>query len=148
MGRNCGDLALWTAIAVGAEYVITKETGLDMEELLDNINKAAKTKNHAIIIVAENMVDVNFLAQEVSTKTPFQARASVLGHIQRGGKPSAKDRVMASEMGVKAVEALLDGESGVCVCISDEKYVTKPILEALDGKNDLSDKLKVFKNLW
>ena len=148
MGRNCGDLALWTAIATGAEYVITKETGLDMEELLDNINKAAKTKNHAIIIVAEHMVDVNFLAQEVSTKTPFQARASVLGHIQRGGKPSARDRVMASEMGVKAVEALLDGESGVCVCIADEKYVTKPILEALDGENNLKEKLKVFKSLW
>ena len=94
------------------------------------------------------MVDVNFLAQEVSTKTPFQARASVLGHIQRGGKPSARDRVMASEMGVKAVEALLDGESGVCVCIADEKYVTKPILEALDGENNLKEKLKVFKSLW
>ena len=148
MGRNCGDLALWTAIAVGAEYVICKETGLDMDELIDNINKAAKTKNHAIIIVAENMVDVNFLAKEVSTKTPFQARASVLGHIQRGGKPSAHDRVMASEMGVKAVEALLDGESGVCVCISHDDIMTKPIDEALAGENDLREKYKVFKNLW
>lgn len=148
MGRNCGDLALWTAIAVGAEYVISKETGFNLDDLIDNINKAAKTKNHAIIIVAENMVDVNFLAKEVSAKTPFQARASVLGHIQRGGKPSAHDRVMASEMGAKAIEALLDGESGTCVCIKDDKIITRPILEALSGDNDLKDKYKVFKSLW
>lgn len=148
MGRECGDLALWTAIAVGAEYVVSKETGFNLDDLIDNINKAAKTKNHAIIIVAENMVDVNFLAKEVSAKTPFQARASVLGHIQRGGKPSAHDRVMASEMGAKAVEALLDGESGTCVCIRDDKIITRPILEALSGDNDLKDKYKVFKSLW
>ena len=148
MGRDCGDLALWTAIAVGAEYVISKETGFNLDDLIDNINKAAKTKNHAIIIVAENMVDVNFLAKEVSSKTPFQARASVLGHIQRGGKPSAHDRVMASEMGAKAIEALLDGESGTCVCIRDDKIITRPILEALSGDNDLKDKYKVFKSLW
>ena len=148
MGRNCGDLALWTAIAVGAEYVISKETGFNLDDLIDNINKAAKTKNHAIIIVAENMVDVNYLAKEVSSKTPFQARASVLGHIQRGGKPSAHDRVMASEMGAKAIEALLDGESGTCVCIKDDKIITRPILEALSGDNDLKDKYKVFKSLW
>ena len=148
MGRDCGDLALWTAIAVGAEYVISKETGFNLDDLIDNINKAAKTKNHAIIIVAENMVDVNYLAKEVSSKTPFQARASVLGHIQRGGKPSAHDRVMASEMGAKAIEALLDGESGTCVCIRDDKIITRPILEALSGDNDLKDKYKVFKSLW
>lgn len=148
MGRDCGDLALWTAIAVGAEYVISKETGFNLDDLIDNINKAAKTKNHAIIIVAENMVDVNYLAKEVSAKTPFQARASVLGHIQRGGKPSAHDRVMASEMGAKAIEALLDGESGTCVCIRDDKIITRPILEALSGDNDLKDKYKVFKSLW
>ena len=148
MGRDCGDLALWTAIAVGAEYVISKETGFNLDDLIDNINKAAKTKNHAIIIVAENMVDVNYLAKEVSSKTPFQARASVLGHIQRGGKPSAHDHVMASEMGAKAIEALLDGESGTCVCIRDDKIITRPILEALSGDNDLKDKYKVFKSLW
>ena len=59
MGRNCGDIAVHTAIAVGAEYVICKETGFDMEAMIDTINRAALTKNHAIIIVAENMVDIN-----------------------------------------------------------------------------------------
>ncbi len=148
MGRNCGDLAVWTAIATGAEYVVCKETGLDMEDLLNTINKSALSKNHAIIIVAENMVDINYLAKEVSEKTPFQARTSVLGHIQRGGKPSARDRVMAGEMGVKAVEALIEGQSGVCVCIQDGKICTRPIKEALQDKSSvIKDKYKVFSRL-
>ena len=149
MGRNCGDLAIWTAIAVGAEFVICKETGFDMEELIDNINRAAETKNHAIIIVAENMVDVNMLAKEVSERTPFDARASILGHIQRGGSPSARDRVLASQMGVKAVEALMAGEGGVCVCIDKSMIVTKPFTEVF-GENEMliKDKYKVFKRLW
>ena len=149
MGRNCGDIALWTAIAVGAEYVICKETGYDKEKLIEIINKAAENKNHAIIIVAENMVDVNELASEVSNRTPFQARASVLGHIQRGGKPTARDRVMASHMGAKAVEALIAGESGTCICIRNDEIVTSPIKEVLESENhSLSDKYKVFQKLW
>ena len=148
MGRNCGDLAIWTAMATGAEYVVCKETGFDMEHLIATINKSAQSKNHAIIIVAENMVDINLLAKEVSEKTPFQARASVLGHIQRGGKPSARDRVIATEMGVKAVQALIDGESGVCVCINDGKICTRPFTEALgDNSSNIKEKHKVFNRL-
>ena len=95
------------------------------------------------------MIDINELAHEVSARTSFQARTTVLGYVQRGGKPSARDRVMASQMGVKAVEALLAGESGTCVCINNEKMITKPIKEVL-GHNDqvLDDKYKVFKRLW
>lgn len=149
MGRNCGDIALWTAIAVGAEYVICKETGFDMEAMIDTINRAAESKNHAIIIVAENMVDINELAKEVSSRTPFQARTTVLGHIQRGGKPTARDRVLASQMGVKAVEALLAGEAGVCVCIENDEIKTKKIADVLASQNgSLAEKYKVFKRLW
>lgn len=149
MGRNCGDIALWTAIAVGAEYVICKETGYDLEQMLETIRKAAETKNHAIIMVAENMVNIDDLAKEVSTKTPFQARTTVLGHIQRGGKPTARDRVLASQMGVKAVEALLAGESGVCVCIENDEIKTKNIKDILNEQNgSLEAKYKVFKRLW
>ena len=149
MGRHCGDIAVHTAIAVGAEYVVCKETGFNMEHLIATISKASETKNHAIIIVAENMIDINELAREVSARTSFQARTTVLGYVQRGGKPSARDRVMASQMGVKAVEALLAGESGTCVCINNEIMVTKPIKEVL-GHNDqvLDDKYRVFKRLW
>ena len=151
MGRDCGDLAIWTAIAVGAECVICKETGYDIQEILDNVNKAAKSKNHAIIIVAEHMVDVNELEKIISEKTPFGARTTVLGYIQRGGNPTAKDRVLASQMGVKAISALVDDDlSGVCVAERGGKIVTMPIEEALQG-DDLTpvlEKYNVFKMLW
>ena len=149
MGRNCGDIAICTGIAVGAEYVVCKETGFNLESVLENVTAAAKSKNHAIIIVAENMVDVNWLAKEVTQNTPFEARATILGHIQRGGKPSARDRVLASEMGVEAIRALVNGESGVCVCVRNNKLVTVPIVEALaDKSQSIKDKYEVFKKLW
>ena len=149
MGRNCGDIAVWTAVAVGAECVICKETGFDLEHVINSINKAAQSKNHAIIIVAEKILDVNELAKEVTARTPFQARTTVLGYLQRGGKPTARDRVMASEMGVKAVDALIKGESGVCVCVRNNEIITRPILEALGDKSQsIKDKYEIFKRLW
>ena len=89
------------------------------------------------------------LAKVVSERTPFDARASILGHIQRGGKPTARDRVLASQMGVKAVEALMEGQAGVCVCIDKSNIVTKPFVEVF-GENEMliKDKYKVFKRLW
>ena len=149
MGRNCGDIAVWTAVAVGAECVICKETGFDLEHVIKSINKAAQTKNHAIIIVAEKILDVNELAKEVTARTPFQAITTVLGYLQRGGKPTARDRVMASEMGVKAIDALLAGESGACVCVRNNQIITRPILEALGDKSQsIKDKYEIFKRLW
>jgi len=149
MGRNCGDLAMWTAVAVGAECVICKEHEYDIEDVVRSINKASKTKNHAIIIVAENMLDVNELAKVITERTPFQARTTVLGYLQRGGKPTARDRVMASEMGVKAVEALIAGETGVCVCKRNNKILTVPIEDALkDDSSTIKEKYRIFKKLW
>ncbi len=151
MGRNCGDLAIWTAIAVGAECVICKETGFNLEEIIENVTKSAKSKNHAIIIAAEHMVDINELAREVSERTPFEARTTVLGYIQRGGCPSAKDRVLASEMGVKAVQTLVEtDETGVCVCDEGEIIATLPIEKAINGDDTapVLEKYKVFKMLW
>ena len=151
MGRNCGDLAIWTAIAVGAECVICKETGFDLEEIVENVTNAAKSKKHAIIIVAEHMVDVNELAKQVTERTPFVARTTVLGYIQRGGNPSAKDRVLASEMGVKAVSALVDDDlSGVCVAQQGSELVTMPIEDAISGDDEtpVIEKYNVFKMLW
>lgn len=149
MGRNCGDLAMWTAVAVGAECVICKEHEYDVEDVVRSINKASKTKNHAIIIVAENKLDVNELAKIITERTPFQARTTVLGYLQRGGKPTARDRVMASEMGVKAVEALIAGETGVCVCKRNNKILTVPIEDALkDDSSTIKEKYRIFKKLW
>ncbi|HEY8395538.1 MAG TPA: 6-phosphofructokinase [Bacilli bacterium] len=150
MGRNCGDIAVWASIACGAEVCITKETGFDLEAVLENIREAAKHKRHAIVVVAENYVDIEALAKTISEKTPFEARSTVLGHVQRGGSPTVRDRVLASEMGVKAVEALLAGESHHCVASVNNKIVTIPIEEALNAPDngDALKKYEIFKVLW
>ena len=116
MGRHCGALAINAGIAVGAELVITSETGYNEEEIIEVICEAAKTKRHCIVILAEKVTDVSQLAKLITAKTPFQARASILGHIQRGGCPTPRDRVLASCMGVRAVEELVKGNGGVCIC--------------------------------
>ena len=145
MGRECGDLAIWTGIASGAEFVVAKEVGYHIDDIIENVREAAEVKNHAIIIVAENMVDINELAKVISEKTPFSARTTILGHIQRGGTPTARDRVLASQMGAKAVDALLEGESGNAVCIRNNQIITVPIEDAL--RKDDSQALELYELL-
>ncbi len=149
MGRECGDLAIWTGIASGAEFVVAKEVGYHIDDIIENVRESAEVKNHAIIIVAENMVDINELAKVISDKTPFSARTTILGHIQRGGTPTARDRVLASQMGAKAVDALLEGESGNAVCIRNNQIITVPIEDAL--RKDDSQALELYellRELW
>lgn len=149
MGRNCGDLAMWAGLSVGAEVVITKETGYNEDEVVEIIRNASKVKRHAIIIIAEKMMDVNDLVRVISEKTPFDARATILGHIQRGGSPSPRDRVLASLMGAKAVEELANGNSGCCICDVNNSIKAVPFEEALSKKsNQIFEKYKVFKELW
>lgn len=149
MGRNCGALAINAGIAVGAELVITSETGYNEKELVDTICEAAKSKKHAIVIVAEKVVDVEELAKLITAKTPFQARASILGHIQRGGCPTPRDRVLASLMGVRAVEELIKGNGGVCICEINNALEAIPFEKALTMKKDqVSKKMEAFKELW
>lgn len=149
MGRNCGEIAIWTGLAVGAEIVASKELGLDVEAIIDNINKAGQVKRHAIVIITEHMINVDKLAKEITERTPFEARATILGHIQRGGKPTARDRVLASTMGVKAVNALIEGANGGCVCEINNQLVIVPIEKALnDKRNSVLEKYEDFKMLW
>lgn len=149
MGRNCGALAINAGIAVGAELVITSETGYNEQELIETICQAAKTKKHAIVIVAEKVTNIQDLATLITAKTPFQARASILGHIQRGGCPTPRDRVLASMMGVRAVEELIKGNGGVCICEVNNSLQAIPFTTALTMKKDqVSDKMKAFKELW
>ena len=120
-----------------------------MEGIIQNINKASLVKRHAIVIVTEKMVNIDELARTITENTPFESRATILGHIQRGGKPTPRDRVLASMMGVKAVEALVEGTTGVCVCMINNKLVLKPIKEALeDDRSTVLEKFKDFKMLW
>lgn len=149
MGRNCGDLAIWAALSSGAEVCICRETGYDENAVIANINEAAQSKKHAIIIVAEHMLDVNQLAQVITDNTPFKANATILGHVQRGGSPTPRDRVLASVMGVKAVEALLAGDTHHCIGTLNGKIVSLSFEEALAIPNTpINEKYEIFKKLW
>ena len=134
MGNHCGDLALYSAIACGAEIVITPETGFDENEVLEqlrHIDEMKKKKRHAIVVISEKMTDVEVLARKISETTGYSGRSTVLGHVQRGGSPSANDRLLATKLGDKAIELLSLGIGGHCVGIIGDQLCSLPIEEAL-----------------
>ncbi|GAD90119.1 6-phosphofructokinase [Vibrio halioticoli NBRC 102217] len=143
MGRHCGDLTLMSAIAGGCEYIITPERQWSKEELIANIEEGIKKgKKHAIIALTELMFDANDLAKDIEAATGRETRATVLGHIQRGGRPTAFDRILASRMGNYAVHLLLEGHGGRCVGIQKEELVHHDIIDAIENmrrpvRNDL-----------
>ena len=151
MGNHCGDLALYTAISCGAEMVITPETGYDELEVLEKLRYLdnAVHKSHAIVIVSEKTTDVQALALKISQNTGFSGRATVLGHIQRGGSPTPSDRMLACRMGEKAVDLLMDGIGGHCVGIVENSIVSMPIDEALERPRASRKKLyRLFDRLY
>ena len=136
MGRRCGDLAINAGIAAGAELVITSDTGYDEDKIIERLKQSkASDKDHAIVVITEHITDVNELAKKVEAATGFETRANVLGHVQRGGRPTARDRVLASRMGVKAVELLEEGKGGLCVGEVHGQITAFPITEVLSHKH-------------
>lgn len=132
MGRNCGDIALHTGVACGAEYIITPEKGYDKEELCKVILEGKKAgKMHNLVLLAEGVGGASELAKYVEENTGIETRATVLGHIQRGGAPSAFDRVLASRMGAKAIELLMEGKTSRVVGIKNNEIFDQDIDEAL-----------------
>ena len=133
MGNKCGDLALFSGLSCGAEMIITAETGYDEQEVLRRLRDLDETrkKKHAIVVISEKITDVEMLANKISKATSFSGRSTVLGHIQRGGSPTAFDRVLATRMGDYAVELLVKGIGGHCVGLVDNKITSYPIEEAL-----------------
>ncbi len=132
MGNHCGDLAVYSGLSCGAEIVVSPETGYDEEDILDRLRYLDNLgKNHAIVVISEKICDVEALARKISASTGFSGRATVLGHIQRGGSPTPNDRVLASLMGEKAVDLLVAGVGGHCVGIKENEIVSFAIDEAL-----------------
>ncbi|MGL5591959.1 MAG: 6-phosphofructokinase [Metamycoplasmataceae bacterium] len=134
MGRYAGDLSLHSGIATGAELIITSENKMSLEEIIkvvDNQMNVLK-KTSMIIIIAEHLYDnLDQMAKDIEAKTKVVTRASILAHLQRGGIPTANERVLATRMGVKAVELLLENKSGMAIGIQANKITSLPILEAL-----------------
>jgi len=137
MGRHCGDLAMHAALAEGAEGVICVEHPLKEDILFKKLRKMkAQNKSHAIIIVSENLLDINELAKKIQDDTGFEARTEVLGRLQRGGSPSAHDRILAARFGAKAIELLVNDDGNKVVGIKNNEIVTTPIAEAIDMKHE------------
>ncbi|SDQ06432.1 6-phosphofructokinase [Carnobacterium viridans] len=140
MGRNAGDIALWTGVAGGAEQIIIPETEFNMEEIASTIQKGRERgKKHSIIILAEGVMNGNDFADELSKHGDYQARVTVLGHVQRGGSPTARDRVLSSVFGARAVDLLKVGKGGLCIGIVDNKIVENDIVETLKTKKHMPD---------
>lgn len=136
MGRNAGDIALWAGLAGGAEIIIIPEKEYDMEEIAERLKKShERGKKHSIVIVAEGVTSGVEFAKQLKEATNFDTRVSVLGHIQRGGSPTAADRVLASRLGAYAVELLLNGKGGRAVGIERNRLVDNDIIEALAQKH-------------
>lgn len=136
MGRRCGDIALQTGIAVGATAILVPEVPYDFErDVIQRMKFTQKTgKKHFIIIVAEGVGGVDKLAKDIQEQTGIESRATVLGHVQRGGSPTLRDRVMASRKGYHAVELLDKGIGNRVVAYRESKVVDFDITEALDMK--------------
>lgn len=146
MGRDVGHIALNAGVAAGAEEILIPEENLGLERLLDSLKRSKKSgKSSSIVVVAEGDKtgkNVFELKEYVEKHLPiYDVRVSVLGHMQRGGAPTAYDRVLASRMGVKAVESILDGKTNLMVGIIDNNIVLTPIEEAIKGHTKIDREL-------
>ena len=132
MGRHAGYLAMQTGIACGATSIIVPEVEYDINKIVAKMKRIQQTgKKHFIIVVAEGVGGVDKLAQQIEEMTGIESRATVLGHVQRGGAPTARDRVMASQMAHEAVELLEKGIGNRVICLSEGKLIDRDIYEAL-----------------
>jgi 6-phosphofructokinase 1 len=141
MGRDAGDIALWAGLADGAESILIPEAPYDLDEVVERLRRGNKRgKKHSIILVAEGVASGVEVGEEIRRRTGWETRVTVLGHIQRGGSPTAFDRVLASRMGAAAVDLLLEGEGDQMVTIQKNEILGIPFEEAFKQKHrpDLS----------
>jgi 6-phosphofructokinase 1 len=134
MGNHCGDLALFSGLAEGVEMILTPDHPIPEEEIMKTLKTMhdSDSDKRAIVIVSEKLFpDINAFAKRVQEQTGFDTRADVLGHVQRGGSPSAFDRILAARMGAYAVDCLVEGKGGICIGMVNNKIVDYDIYEAL-----------------
>ena len=146
MGRDAGHIALNSGIAIGAQEILIPEQNMGIEGLINSLKDSKKNgKTSSIVVVAEgdktgkNVFD---LARQVEEEFPkYEIRVSVLGHMQRGGSPSCFDRVLGTKMGVRAVESLIDGDSGKMIGIDNGKIVSTSLKKAIKGETKIDPEL-------
>ncbi|MBQ8107393.1 MAG: 6-phosphofructokinase [Ruminococcus sp.] len=147
MGRNAGYIAVNVGIAVGAEAVITPEKEYDLDVIAKKMQETKKNgKTHFIIVVAEGVGKTDYITRTIQDMTGIETRATILGHVQRGGSPTLRDRVIATQMGYHAVELLEQGIGNRVVGMKDNKIYDVDIQEALSMKKPFEDELYKILN--
>jgi 6-phosphofructokinase 1 len=140
MGRHAGDIALFSGLAVGAETILIPERPYEIEDVVQRLQKGIKRgKKHSIIVLAEGVGSANDLSNELKEKYQLETRISVLGHIQRGGSPTGFDRVLASRVGARAVELLVEGKGGRAIGMQKQEIVDHDIIQILKQKDALPE---------
>lgn len=142
MGRHAGYIAVNTGIACGATCIIVPEVHWSIEEVCDKIKRTRETgKHHFIVVVSEGVGNSGEIAKQIEMKTGVESRATILGHVQRGGSPTIRDRVAASELGYYAVQLLAEGKGNRVVGIQNNQIVDYDIQEALSMKKPFEEEL-------
>jgi len=144
MGRDAGDLALWSGLAAGAESILIPEQEDDFDDVVERLKRGHKRgKKHSIIILAEGVGSGIEYGEKIEAATNLETRVTVLGHIQRGGSPTVTDRVLASRFGAKAVDLMLEGQSGKMVGLENNHLVTHELSEIVTKKSSVN--LNMYK---
>lgn len=142
MGRNCGDLALYAGIAGGATTILVPEKKYSKDEIIKTVMDGKRhKKHHNLVVIAEGVGNSDEIAREIEEVSGIETRTTVLGHIQRGGMPSAYDRVLATRMGHRAVELLMEGKSARVIGTVKGEIVDYDIYEALSMTRPFNEKL-------
>ena len=142
MGRHCGDIALYSGIASGAEIIVVPELPFDMNEIALRINRSrAQGKHSNIIVVAEGVMSAEKFANQLQQVTEYSVRPTCIGHVQRGGSPTMSDRMLAAQFGNKAVRLLNEGIGNRVVGIRDNKIIDMDIIEAVSMKKTFNYEL-------
>jgi len=137
MGRDAGDLALWAGLAGGAETILVPEEDFRLSDIIERLKSGSgRGKKHSIIIVAEGVMKAEELALQLKNEAEIETRVSVLGHIQRGGSPSGRDRVLASQFGARAVEVLKEGRGSIAIGMRNRQVVDYELKEVFDRKGN------------
>lgn len=148
MGRNCGYIALVSGITTGAEAIVIPEVKVDFQALADKLLAGKKRgKINSIVVVAEGAASAYTVARHLENRTGYETRVTILGHIQRGGSPSAFDRLLACRLGSSATEALLNGQNGVMMGLQSDGIVSVDLNEALQTKKELDLELYKLANI-
>lgn len=134
MGRHAGDIAVWAGLATGADAIAIPETKFDMSDIVQRVRHSKQVgKHYSIIVLAEGVMDIHQFMKEFNEVAPdLKIRGITLAHVQRGGNPTARDRVFATMMGAGAIDCLMDGKVGIFMGVKGEQLATFDIVETLE----------------